>query len=349
MGKRSAASADSADWPVAAPAIHVERLTVRHIGRRAPALRDVSLEWAPGERLLLLGPSGAGKSTLALCLNGLIPHSVEAHWEAGRILVDGQDTRQASLGQLTRQVGLLFQDPEAQLALLEVDDEVAFGLENLGTPRSAMLRRIPAARALLGLDPARTPARLDQLSGGTKQRVTLAAILAMGSGALVLDEPTANLDPQGTTELFGTLADLCRDTNRSLLLVEHRLDDILALIERVVVLDESGTSALTGPPREVFERHADTLDRLGVWVPQVARLGTLFPGAKAPLTVAEAADLLVTSWPAVIPANAGIQPPFPPWDTHHENPPSSSRRSDPGRRGSKLPLHTGRPTSVGSG
>ena len=279
------------------PAVHVERITVRHIGRRAPALRDFSLEWAPGERLLLLGPSGAGKSTLALCLNGLIPHSVEAHWEAGRILVDGQDTRQASLGRLTRQVGLLFQDPEAQLALLEVDDEVAFGLENLGTPRSEMLRRVPAARALLGLDPARTPPRLDQLSGGTKQRVTLAAILAMGPGALVLDEPTANLDPQGTTELFATLADLCRDSNRSLLLVEHRLDDILALIDRVVVLDERGTVALTGPPREIFERHADTLDQLGVWVPQVARLATLFPGAKAPLTIAEAADLLVTAWP----------------------------------------------------
>ena len=297
MAKRSTASADSADLPVAAPAVHVERITVRHIGRRAPALREFSLEWAPGERLLLLGPSGAGKSTLALCLNGLIPHSVEAHWEAGRILVDGQDTRQASLGQLTRKVGLLFQDPEAQLALLEVDDEVAFGLENLGTPRPAMLRRVPAARALLGLDPARTPPRLDQLSGGTKQRVTLAAILAMGPGALVLDEPTANLDPQGTTELFATLADLCRDSNRSLLLVEHRLDDILALIDRVVVLDESGTGALTGPPREIFERHADTLDQLGVWVPQVARLAALFPGAKAPLTIAEAADLLVTSWP----------------------------------------------------
>ena len=297
MAKRSTASADSADLPVAAPAVHVERITVRHIGRRAPALREFSLEWAPGERLLLLGPSGAGKSTLALCLNGLIPHSVEAHWEAGRILVDGQDTRQASLGRLTRKVGLLFQDPEAQLALLEVDDEVAFGLENLGTSRPAMLRRVPAARALLGLDPARTPPRLDQLSGGTKQRVTLAAILAMGPGALVLDEPTANLDPQGTTELFATLADLCRDSNRSLLLVEHRLDDILALIDRVVVLDESGTGALTGPPREIFERHADTLDQLGVWVPQVARLAALFPGAKAPLTIAEAADLLVTSWP----------------------------------------------------
>ena len=297
MPKPRVAPADDADLPVAAPAVHVERLTVRHIGRRAPALRDLSLEWAPGERLLLLGPSGAGKSTLALCLNGLIPHSVEAHWEAGRILLDGQDTRQSSLGHLTRQVGLLFQDPEAQLALLEVDDEVAFGLENLGTPRSEMLRRVPAARALLGLDPARTPPRLDQLSGGTKQRVTLAAILAMGPGALVLDEPTANLDPQGTTELFDTLTDLCRDSNRSLLLVEHRLDDILALIERVVVLDERGTSVLTGPPREIFERHADTLDRLGVWVPQAARLGSLFPGAKAPLTVAEAADLLVTSWP----------------------------------------------------
>ncbi len=310
MGKRSAAVVDSADLPVAAPAIHVERLTVRHIGRRAPALRDFSLEWAPGERLLLLGPSGAGKSTLALCLNGLIPHSVEAHWEAGRILVDGRDTRQASLGRLTRQVGLLFQDPESQLALLEVDDEVAFGLENLGTPRPEMLRRVPAARALLGLDPARTPASLDQLSGGTKQRVTLAAILAMGPGALVLDEPTANLDPQGTTELFDTLADLCRDSNRSLLLVEHRLDDILALIDRVVVLDESGSGALTGPPREIFAQHADTLDRLGVWVPQVARLGALFPGTKAPLTVAEAADLLVTSWPTSATGAPAAAPPL---------------------------------------
>ncbi len=339
---------DSAGWPVAAPAVHVERLTVRHIGRRAPALRDVSLEWAPGERLLLLGPSGAGKSTLALCLNGLIPHSVEAHWEAGRILVDGQDTRQASLGQLTRQVGLLFQDPEAQLALLEVDDEVAFGLENLGTPRSEMLRRVPAARTLLGLDPARTPPRLDQLSGGTKQRVALAAILAMGSSALVLDEPTANLDPQGTSELFGTLADLCRDSNRSLLLVEHRLDDILALIERVIVLDEHGAGALTGSPREVFQQHADTLDRLGVWVPQVARLGTLFPGAKAPLTIEEAADLLVAAWPAAPRLAASNELPLStggegesaarhsresgnpgsllPWerDAHHENLPSSA-------------------------
>ena len=332
MGKRSAAAVESADLTVAAPAVHVERLTVRHIGRRAPALRDFSLEWAPGERLLLLGPSGAGKSTLALCLNGLIPHSVEAHWEAGRIRVDGQDTRQVSLGRLTRQVGLLFQDPEAQLALLEVNDEVAFGLENLGTPRPEMLRRVPAARTLLGLDPARTPPRLDQLSGGTKQRVTLAAILAMGSGALVLDEPTANLDPQGTTELFDTLADLCRDSNRSLLLVEHRLDDILALIDRVVVLDESGSGALTGPPREIFAQHAATLDRLGVWVPQVARLGALFPSAKAPLTVAEAADLLVTAWPSCPPIRHGPEnsphPSPPPLrrgrEARHENPPSSA-------------------------
>ena len=337
--------------PVAAPAVHVERITVRHIGRRAPALRDFSLEWAPGERLLLLGPSGAGKSTLALCLNGLIPHSVEAHWEAGRILVDGQDTRQASLGRLTRQVGLLFQDPEAQLALLEVDDEVAFGLENLGTPRPAKCcgasrRRAPCSA---WTRPAHRP-RLDQLSGGTKQRVTLAAILAMGPGALVLDEPTANLDPQGTTELFDTLADLCRDSNRSLLLVEHRLDDILALIDRVVVLDERGTGRPDrSSPRDI---RADTPTRSTAWACGCRRSRGSAPSSPAPRRRSPSRKQPISSSRPGR-THQSRQPPALPASLH-----SSRKRGDPPRGPSaailaaeqgKLPLHTGRPPGVGSG
>ncbi|MGH2356001.1 MAG: ABC transporter ATP-binding protein, partial [Chloroflexota bacterium] len=190
---------------MASPSIAVEGLTLRHVGRRAPALRDLSLRWEAGERLLLLGPSGSGKSTLALCLNGIIPHSLEAHWERGRVLIDGRSTLDTSLGDLTRTVGVLFQDPEAQLVMLEVDDEIAFGLENLGLPRREIIARVRAAREMVSLDPERTPARLDHLSGGAKQRVVLAALLAMGGHAIVVDEPTANLDPQGARLVLSLL------------------------------------------------------------------------------------------------------------------------------------------------
>ena len=220
----------------------MEGLTLRHVGRRAPALRDLSLRWAPGERLLLLGPSGSGKSTLTLCLNGVIPHSLEAHWEAGRVLLDGQDTRRADPGHLAGRVGVLFQDPETQLVMLEVDDEIAFGLECLGVPPEEMRRRVAAARRRSGSSGGRTPSRLDALSGGAKQRVTLAAVLAMGPQALVADEPTANLDPAGARlalRLLGAAAQ-----GRSLLLVEHRLDDLGGLIDRVAVLDGQGHLAL---------------------------------------------------------------------------------------------------------
>ena len=211
----------------------------------------------------------------------------------------GRDTRTAGLGDLTRTVGVLFQDPEAQLVMLEVDDEIAFGLENLGIPRHEMGVRVRAARELVGLDAARTPRRLDQLSGGTKQRVVLAALLAMGTAALVLDEPTANLDPQGARLVLGVLGRLCEGRERSLLLVEHRLDEVAGLIDRVAVLDGTGHLALEGPPDAVFGTHAADLDRLGVWMPQFAALARLFEPAPAalPHTAAEAADLLVARWP----------------------------------------------------
>jgi energy-coupling factor transport system ATP-binding protein len=263
------------------------------------------LDWNAGERLLLLGPSGGGKSTLALCLNGIIPHSLEAHWEAGRVLVDGQDTRAAGLAALTRQVGVLFQDPESQLVMLEVDDEIAFGLENLGLPRHEIAARIAAVRALVGLDTERTPARLDALSGGTKQRVVLAALLAMagdgvqGGGALVLDEPTAHLDPAGAVHVLDLVGELCAARSHSLMLVEHRLDEVTGLIDRVAVLDDTGRLALEGPPDAVFSTHTSQLAALGVWTPQLAELTQLFdstPGT-LPHTPAQAAALLVERWP----------------------------------------------------
>ena len=271
-------------------------LTLRHIGRRVPAIRDLSFRWEAGERLLLLGPSGSGKSTLALCLNGVIPHAVEAHWESGTVRVDGVETREAGLASLSSTVGVAFQDPETQLVMLEIDDEIAFGLENHALPRPQMGARIEGARAETGLEGVRGP--IATLSGGTKQRVALASILALGPHGLVLDEPTANLDPAGAHEVLAAVARLVDDRRRSLLLIEHRLDDVLRLVDRVVVLDADGRLALSGTPREIFVEHMDRLDALGVWVPQLRRLAALLGSDDLPLDPRAAADLIVARWPA---------------------------------------------------
>ncbi len=270
-------------------------LTLRHIGRRAPALRDLSLRWERGERLLLLGPSGSGKSTLALLLDGVIPHAVEAHWESGTVTVDGTETRAAGLASLSSTIGVVFQDPETQLVMLDIDDEIAFGLENHAVPRAAMAGRIAAARAETGLEAIDLP--IARLSGGTKQRVALAAILALRPTGLVLDEPTANLDPAGTREVLDAVARLVGDRERSLLLIEHRLDDVLRFIDRVAVLDGDGRLAFSGTPREAFVGEMERLSQLGVWIPQLRRLAALLGSDALPRDASEAADLIVARWP----------------------------------------------------
>lgn len=276
----------------------VDGLTLRHIGRREPALRELTMRWEEGERLLLLGPSGSGKSTLALCLDGVIPRALDAHWEAGAVRVGGRDTRTSPFAALTDEVGVLFQDPETQLVMLEVDDEIAFGLENRGVPRAALRARVASARALMGLTGDRVPEQLAALSGGTKQRVALASLLALAPRGLVLDEPTANLDPQGARSVAAAVADLCRDRSRSLLLIEHRLDEILALVDRVAVLDGGGSLALEGGVDAVFGAGLGRLDALGVWVPELTALARLLGSPVVPRSTAAAAALIAERWPS---------------------------------------------------
>lgn len=271
--------------------IAIEHLTVRYVGRKQPALADLSLTFHAGEAVLLLGPSGCGKSTLALTLNGLIPHSQDVAVFAGRVWVNGNDTRTTPPAVLAQQVGIVFQDPEAQFVMPDVASEVAFGLENVCLPVDEIRQRIGEALAQVGLA-GWERATAWTLSGGQKQRVALASLLAMRPRVLVFDEPTAHLDPQGVREVFAVIAALKQRGEHTLILIEHRLDELIPLIDRVVVLGAQGELVADGTPEAVFNAHFETLRALGVWMPQVTLLGAALGLRPLPVTLEQAAHTL---------------------------------------------------------
>ena len=243
----------------------VEDLSITHEGADAATPASVTFDVRPGEVVLILGPSGSGKSTLALALNGLIPQAVPATVD-GRVLVAGLDTAVETVATLSTRVGMVFQDPDAQLVTGTVLDEVAFGPENLRMPVADILERAEAALRRVGLWDRRGE-NPDRLSGGGRQRLAIACALAMGSPLLVLDEPTANLDPQGIDEVYAALADVVSAGDRAILLVEHNLDAAVGLVDRVVVLDHEGRLFADGPTDIVLRHRAGELHELGVWLP----------------------------------------------------------------------------------
>ncbi|MFT3797992.1 ABC transporter ATP-binding protein [Microbacterium sp.] len=247
------------------PLLRVRELGIRYEGTDAATPAAASFEVARGEVVLLLGPSGAGKSTLALALNGLIPHAVPATL-TGAVAVDGLDTATTPVAILSTRVGMVFQDPDAQLVTGTLLDEVAFGPENLRMPVDQVLTRAETALRRVGLWERRQE-NPDHLSGGGRQRLAIACALAMDAPLLVLDEPTANLDPQGIEEVYAALADLVATGDRAIVLVEHNLDAAVGLTDRVVVLDHDGRTYADGTVDEVLRARADELHALGVWLP----------------------------------------------------------------------------------
>ncbi len=246
---------------VAGPArIEARGWGARHPGRREWALRGLDLTVEPGERVLLLGPSGAGKSTLLAALAGVIDPSGGGETE-GSLLVDGLDPRTAR-----DRTGLLFQDPESQIVMGRVGDDVAFGLENRCIPTEGIWPRVDAALAAVDFPYGRDHPT-HALSGGEQQRLALAGTLALRPGLLMLDEPTANLDPEGAAELREVLGRVVERLGATLVLVEHRVDESLPLVDRVVVIEAGGGVVADGAPRDVFSEHGTALADAGVWVP----------------------------------------------------------------------------------
>ena len=232
----------------------------RYAGRRAPAVRDVTFTIEPGERVLLLGASGAGKSTLLAGMAGLLGGADEGD-ETGSLLIDGERA-EAHRGR----VGLVLQDPDAGVVLSKVGDDVAFGCENLGVPVADIPARVAEALEAVGLD-VPLARQTKSLSGGQKQRLALAGVLAMRPGVLLLDEPTANLDPDGVREVRASIEHALGETGATLVVIEHRTAVWADLMDRVIVVGADGGLLADGTPAEVFARHGEALAAAGVWVP----------------------------------------------------------------------------------
>lgn len=210
--------------------------------------------------MLLLGASGSGKSTLLAGLAGVLGGGDDGE-QSGSLLIEGMPAEHAR-----GRVGLVLQDPESQVIMARVGDDVAFGCENLGVPRDEIWRRVDHALDAVGLAVARDHPT-ERLSGGQKQRLALAGVLAMQPGLILLDEPTANLDPAGVRELVAAVASLATSTGCTLIVVEHRVAVWRDLVTRVVVLGQAGQIIADGAPDAVLEREGTRLAAGGVWVP----------------------------------------------------------------------------------
>ncbi len=227
------------------------------------ALDDISLEIRDGEFIGLIGHTGSGKSTLIQHLNGLNKAS------SGRILVDGEDIRAEgySLKKLRSKVGLVFQYPEYQLFEAEVLTDVCFGPRNQGLPNEEVLVRAKEALAAVGLDESYYEKSPFELSGGQKRRVAIAGILAMKPKVLVLDEPTAGMDPKGRDEILDLLKELHDSQNITVILVSHSMEDVAGYVSRIIVLDE-GKILYDDTPSGVFQ-HVRELEQVGLAAPQM--------------------------------------------------------------------------------
>jgi energy-coupling factor transport system ATP-binding protein len=278
-------------------------LTYQYPEREAPALRELSWTVAPGEFVTVTGPSGSGKSTLLRCLNGLTPHFSGGTFD-GIVTVAGHDTRHYSPRVLARLTGFVFQDPEAQFVAGRVDDEIAFGMEQLGIPPVTMRKRVEEVLDLLGIAALRDR-EIATLSGGERQRVAVAAALALQPSILALDEPTSQLDPWGAEEVLAALNRLNEDLGLTVVLAEHRLERVVAHADRLTVLAPGGSIALDGPPQESL-RHTE-IETL----PALLALGRRLDWAPLPLSIkegraAQRRDAAIGRMPAPAPSDPAL-------------------------------------------
>ena len=251
------------------PIIRVEHLTHTYSAGtpfQRSAVEDVSIDVMPGEFLGIIGHTGSGKSTLIQHLNGLLRPT------QGRVLLDGKDiwAEPKKIRQVRFQVGLVFQYPEYQLFEETVYKDIAFGPGNMDLSKEEIDRRVRESAALVGLAEDQLDKSPFDLSGGQKRRVAIAGVIAMEPQVLVLDEPTAGLDPRGRDDILARIQEYHRARNASVVLVSHSMEEIARNVDRIVVLSD-GKVYMEGTPAQVFARSAE-LERVGLDVPQVTKV-----------------------------------------------------------------------------
>ena len=248
--------------------IEIKDLSFTYKGTQKPMIQHINLAIPDGQFVGITGAAGSGKSTLTYVFNGIIPHCYPGDFY-GAVLIDGQDTCEATLTDISRAVGSVCQDIDSQMVSSVVEDEMLYGLENFGVPRDEIAGRVDEALAAMGISDLRE-ATIAGLSGGQKQKVAVASILALKPRVLVLDEPTAELDPASSLNVFELLRRYAKENNTTVIVVEQKIALLSEFADRLLIV-EGGSIAFDGSPAEVLE-HTDELLEIGVNCPRSTSL-----------------------------------------------------------------------------
>lgn len=268
--------------------IEIKDLWYTYPGRSEPTLKGINLTVEKGEFVLLTGPTGCGKSTLLKTLNGIIPHESGGIF-SGSVKVKGLETVDSNQMEISKEVGLVFQNPDDQIFSTTVEDEVAFGPENLCFEQKEIDRKIGEALEIVGMADHRL-ASTNALSGGQKQRICIASMLAMMPEILAMDEPVSQMDPMGTHEVLNTVRELNRKLKTTILLVEHRLHELAPFVDRIVIMDE-GKIVFDQPASKAFD-YLEVFYRLGLRIPEPVELCHSLGIKASPLSVTGALAVL---------------------------------------------------------
>ncbi|MFQ3545534.1 ABC transporter ATP-binding protein [Halobacillus rhizosphaerae] len=245
-------------------AVRVENLTFQYPDTEEEVLKNINFTLHFGEILGIVGPTGAGKSTLAMCLNGLVPQVIEGELR-GDVFVKEKNINETSVAEISEHVGFVFQEPENQLSQMTIEEEIAFGMGNLGVAREEMINRIKESLEQVGLSGFEKRSPL-ALSGGQQQRLAIASVMAMRPSIMIMDEPTSMLDPKGKNEVYDVLQNL-KEFNMTGIIIDHEVERIATYCDKILVLDEGQVKAF-GSPEEVFTQ-IELLQQLQLNAPQV--------------------------------------------------------------------------------
>lgn len=274
----------------------VEGLNFQYKRGKTPALRDINFSIQAGEFIGVTGPAGAGKTTLLSCLNGIIPHYYSGDLQ-GRVIVDGLVVVDSSFRELAGHIGTVFEDPDFQMVSISVEEEIAFGPENLGIPSAEIEVRLRAALQQTRIAELRDRA-ISTLSGGQKQRVAISAVLSMRPKVLLLDEPTSELDPIGTHEVFSALSALNQEEGITIVVVSQKMELMVENADRIFLLS-GGEMLLADTPRHICQKRT-ILEKAGARVPEItdfaitlsSHLGLTYELEDIPITSNEAITFL---------------------------------------------------------